>query len=96
MYFIYHDIFKGIQRYGIYYIDNFLNEVTIYLCAGTKERKTFAPAHLQAVGDHKFDVIDIINRVQRWENITKNSGTFVNNGHAPEYIFDVELGEYEM
>ena len=95
MYFIYHDIFKGIQRYGIYYIDNFLNEVTIYLCAGTKERKTFAPAHLQAVGDHKFDVINIINMLQLWDNITKIEVILFTNIHAPESIFDVELGEYE-
>ena len=42
--------------------------------------------------DHEFDFMIIINRVQLWDNTPKFPGILVTNGHAPESIFDVELG----
>ena len=78
---------------GFYYIYSFCDDVASCLCAVAEEKRTFTPAHLQAVGDHDFNVINVIDRVQRGEDITKVPGILVTNGHAPESIFGVNILE---
>ena len=65
------------------------DEIASCLCAGEEERRTFSPAHMQAIEDQDFNVINILDRVQQEETITKIPVTLVTNGHAPESIFDV-------
>ena len=81
------------QRQGISYIDYFLDDIPSCFCDVSEERRTLAPAHLQAVGDHDFNAINRIDKVQQGEDTTKIPGILVTNGHAPESIFDVRLGE---
>ena len=83
------------QRQGVYYIDYFRVDVASYFCARSEENMTFAPEHLQDVGDYNFNAINGIDRFQKGGEIIKVTGILVTNSHALESIFDAKFGEYE-